>query len=83
MQRGFNSDVNIKGFKYHVQTEDWGTDNQIVITRVFLEGAVVKTVKKSYQDILANRPSLGTKDLQLALRDQHQSVIDQLSTGRL
>jgi hypothetical protein len=83
MLRGFNSDINIKGFNYHVQTEDWGHEGQIVITRVFLEGAVVKTVKRTYRDIWSERAGNREHAVNLALREQHQNVIDQLSAGRI
>ena len=54
-----------------------------MITRVFLEGAVVKTVKRTYRDILAERSGNREQAVNLALREQHQNVIDQLSAGRI
>ena len=52
MLRGFNSDIQARGSRFHVQTEDWGHDNPFLVTRVFKEGAVVKTLKTPYEEAL-------------------------------
>jgi hypothetical protein len=88
MQKGFNSDVNFKGHKYHVQTEDWGFQNPYLVSRVFRQGAVLKTIKTPYQDLLKEPP---LKDqvrdqvdvIQKALRHQHTLVVEKLLSGEL
>lgn len=83
MLRGFNSDISARGQRYHVQTEDWGADNPFVVTRVFQNGAVVKTFKTPYDQAL-RASSVRTADaLKLALEKQHIDVIDALMSGRL
>jgi hypothetical protein len=77
MQKGFNSDLNVKGQKYHVQTEDWGYQNPFLVSRVFRNGAVVKTIKTAYE-------TSNTSDaIQRALRAQHTLVVEKLVSGEL
>jgi hypothetical protein len=52
MQKGFNSDVAFRGTNYHVQSEDWGLENPFLVSRVFLNGAIVKNIKTSYSEVL-------------------------------
>ncbi|PWU22340.1 MAG: hypothetical protein C5B49_00870 [Bdellovibrio sp.] len=83
MVKGYNSDLNIRGKSYHVQTEDWGAANPFLVSRVFANGAVVKTVKTSYTEALRDGPVQDQQALGLALRKQHQNVIDQLHAGQI
>ena len=73
---GENSDLFIQGHKIHVQTEDWGMLEQVLVSRVFKNGSVLKTFKLAYEKI----PSNATSDLrvqrQMALRKLHQHSID-------
>jgi hypothetical protein len=81
MQKGYNSDIQVKGQSYHVQTEDWGDQNPFLVSRIFLNGAVIKTIKTSHQEAL-KQASIRTSDaLQAALKLQHNRVLDQLFTG--
>lgn len=82
MQKGFNSDVQYKGQSYHVQTEDWGLSNPFLVSRVFRQGVVVKTVKISYQEAFA-RNKITAEVIQLALRRQHHEMMDSLISGKL
>lgn len=82
MQKGFNSDVQYKGQSYHVQTEDWGLSNPFLVSRVFRQGVVVKTVKVSYQEAFA-RNKITAEVIQLALRRQHHEMMDSLISGKL
>ena len=75
MQKGFNSDLVIQGRTYHIQTEDWGFDNPYLVTRVFLGGAVIKTVKKSYSEALPPQTLPRPEYIQRALREQHTEVL--------
>ena len=92
MQKGFNSDVNFKGQKYHVQTEDWGYQNPYLVSRVFRQGAVLKTIKTPYIQILKETASLEQRlpqnhkevdVIQKALRNQHTLVVEQLLSGEI
>jgi hypothetical protein len=83
MEKGFNSDVSWSGGRYHVQTEDWGHDNPYLVSRVFRDGAVVKSVKTSYEEVLPRGPSAEAKAIRLAMKIQHQQILDLLLSGQL
>lgn len=83
VEKGFNSDVSWLGTQYHVQTEDWGLENPFLVSRVFHSGAVVKTIKTSYQEVLPSGPLNESKAIRLAMKIQHQQILDLLLSGKL
>lgn len=83
MQKGFNSDIQVRGQSLHVQTEDWGSGNPFLVTRVFSGGAVLKTIKISHDEALRGGPRSTEEGLKLALRQQHNRILDQLLRGQL
>lgn len=83
VQKGFNSDVQWQGTSYHIQTEDWGRLNPYVVSQVFRNGAVVKSIKTSYVEILPKGPASDIKSIQLAMKIQHQEILDLLLSGKL
>ena len=48
---GENSDLFIQGQKIHIQTEDWGLMQKVMVSRVFQNGSVLKTFKLPYEKI--------------------------------
>ena len=87
IEKGFNSDIIYRGMNFHVQTEDWGLDNPYVVSRVYQEGAVVKSVKTPYSEILGfgriHRRQVDPQDIRRALREQHEKILDLLVQGEL
>ncbi len=83
MEKGFNSDVSWLGSEYHVQTEDWGAANPYLVSRVFHNGAVVKSIKTSYSEILPSGPASEARTIRLAMKIQHQEILDLLLSGKL
>ena len=83
MEKGFNTDLTLKGQQFHVQTEDWGRKNPFFVSRVYQGGAVLKSVKISYQDILPRGDKSGPKAIQIALELQHKKILDLLLSGQL
>ena len=81
MQKGFNSDIEFGGANYHVQSEDWGLENPYLVSRVFLNGAVVHNIKTSYSDVLKPAAFRDSRAVRLALIEQHQRTLDQLVSG--
>jgi hypothetical protein len=70
---GENSDLFIKGSRLHIQTEDWGTKDQSLVSRIFKNGAVIKTYRLPYEKIPDyQKPDIRRK----ALISFHQWVID-------
>jgi hypothetical protein len=53
MVSGFNHNLKYKGKTYHIQTEDGGRDNPMIITHTFLGGVILSTVRKPYDDLLS------------------------------
>jgi hypothetical protein len=83
VQKGFNSDISVRGKSYHVQTEDWGNDKAFLVSRVFSGGAVVKTVKVSYDEALRGGPVNSAGAIDQALRRQHNRILDELIKGQI
>jgi hypothetical protein len=83
VELGFNSDVEFRGSSYHVQTEDWGFGNPYLVSRVFQSGAVVKSVKTSYIEILPHGPADLPSSIRLAMKIQHEQILDLLLSGQL
>lgn len=86
--KGFNSDVYFHGHAYHVQTEDWGEQKSSVVTKVFKNGAVVKTVISSYDDLLhstleSHNESIDNDSLRFAMQTQHHKILNLLHSGQL
>ena len=82
LHKGHNSDITVKGVAYHVQTEDWGDANPFVVSRVFKNGAVIKTIKTSHADILEQGSIKKSEAIQTALKRQHNSILDQVYAGQ-
>lgn len=83
MQKGFNSDISVRGKPFHVQTEDWGQGNPYIVTKIFSGGAVLKTIKLHYDEALRGGPVGDAAAIGLALRRQHQRIMDELVSGKL
>jgi hypothetical protein len=87
LEKGLNSDVIFKGLNFHVQTEDWGFDNPYLVSRVYQDGAVVISVKTPYSEVLGAGPSsrfrLDGQAIRLALKVQHEKILDLLVSGQL
>ncbi|KYG68832.1 hypothetical protein AZI87_06275 [Bdellovibrio bacteriovorus] len=81
VQKGFNSDITVRGQKYHVQTEDWGLQNPFLVSRIFCNGAVMKTIKTPYDSVLRTGSNQSEEAIKLALRRQHSTIIDTLMAG--
>lgn len=78
MQKGFNSDLNIRGKSFHVQTEDWGQQNPFIVSRIFCNGAVLKTIKTPYEVVLRTGHIYTQEAIKEALKSQHHQVVDKL-----
>lgn len=81
MQKGFNSDITVRGQRYHIQTEDWGLQNPFVVSRIFINGAVMKTIKTPYETVLRTGSTRQDDAIKTALHRQHSHVIDTLMAG--
>ena len=91
MEKGFNSDIIYAGLSFHLQSEDWGVDNPYLVSRVYQDGAVIKSVKTPYSEVLgfgqARSSTLNRRvdpeAIRAALRAQHEKILDLLTSGQL
>ncbi len=83
MNKGFNSDLSVRGKKYHVQSEDWGSQNPYLVSRIFCNGAVLKTVKTPHETALREGPVNQHEAIAQALQRQHQQIMSDLLAGTL
>ncbi len=83
MEKGFNTDIQYQGQDYHLQTEDWGLENPFLVSRIFTKGAVVKSIKTSYEKVLPKGLNSKIESIRLAMECQHKQILDLLLSGQL
>ena len=66
---GYNHNVNYRHRRYHVQTEDSGTDNPRVDTHLFHGGMIIESAKTDYGDLLEEPDH--RKTVKAMMQDQH------------
>jgi len=80
MLTGFNTDFKYKGTVYHVQTEDNGMGNPMIVTLLYQGGAILASKKTSYADILKSKHvEVVVKEL---MEEQHKQIIKDLVAGK-
>jgi hypothetical protein len=81
MITGYNTDVEHDGVIYHVQTEDKGLDNPLLLSLVYSGGAILASKRASYQDLIAE----GFDETVLAerLQRQHRLICAAINAGRI
>jgi len=77
---GYNTNVPYKGTIYHVQTEDSGLKNPVIITLLYLKGTILASKKINYAQI-ASSPDFKEKVREL-MKEQHKNMIKELIAGR-
>jgi len=77
---GYNTNVPYKGIIYHVQTEDSGTKNPVIITLLYLKGTILASKKSNYAHVLSN-PDYKEKVREL-MKEQHKNMIKELIAGK-
>lgn len=78
---GYNTNVQYKDKIYHVQTEDNGINNPVIVTFLYYQGAIIASKKTNYADIL-NEPDYKEKVAKI-MKAQHKYMIRELLSGRL
>lgn len=80
MITGFNTDFKYKGTVYHVQTEDNGINNPVIVTLLYRGGAILASIKTSYADIIKfEKLEKVVKEL---MESQHKQIIKDLIAGK-
>ncbi|MBK7992717.1 MAG: hypothetical protein IPK14_04685 [Blastocatellia bacterium] len=81
MITGFNTDVSYDGTTYHVQTEDKGDANPIILSLVYVRGAILAAKRTSYAKELQG--GLTEQQLQSMLEKQHRTILAVIKAGRI
>lgn len=81
MITGFNTDIEFDGVVYHVQTEDKGLDTPLILSLVYVGGAILASKRSPYQDLLNEGfdPLILTERLQR----QHKLICAAVKAGRI
>lgn len=80
MQVGYNTNVSYKGTVYHVQTEDNGTSNPVIVTLLYVKGTILSAKRTNYADVV-NDPDSVNKIREL-MKEQHKAMIKELIAGK-
>jgi hypothetical protein len=76
---GYNTNVPYKGKLYHVQTEDNGTSNPVIVTLLYIKGTILASRRTSYSHLLSDQRY---KELVRELmKEQHKNMIRELIRG--
>lgn len=77
---GYNNNVTYKGKVYHVQTEDSGLNNPVIVTLLYYKGTILASKKTNYSHLL------GEKDIKDSVRElmkaQHKAILKELIAGK-
>ena len=76
---GINTDHRYKGKTFHIQTEDSGLQNPVLITHVFIGGSIIASRKSDYADAL-ERDDL-EEHVRGLMRAQHRATLEALMAG--
>ena len=81
MLTGYNTDVEHEGVVYHVQTEDKGLETPIILSLVYVGGAILASKRAPYDDLIA--AGLDEAILAERIQRQHTLICAALHSGRL
>ena len=74
---GYNTNVPYKGKVYHIQTEDNGIKNPVIVTLLYFHGSILASKKISYAHF-AGSPDYREKVREL-MKEQHKTMIKELN----
>jgi hypothetical protein len=78
---GFNTDIEHDGVIYHVQTEDKGLDTPIILSLVYVGGAILASKRAPYEDLIAQ--GFSDEVLSERLKRQHRLICAAINSGRI
>lgn len=76
---GYNTNVPFRGNMYHIQTEDNGLRNPIIITLLYHKGTILASKKVSYAGFTSD-PDYKEKVRKL-MKEQHKTMMKELIRG--
>ncbi len=81
MITGYNTDVEYDGVVYHVQTEDKGLRTPIILSLVYIGGAILASKRAPYDDLVAR--GFDEQVLVERLQRQHKLICAAVHAGRI
>jgi hypothetical protein len=81
MITGFNTDIEHEGTVYHVQTEDKGLDTPLILSLVYVGGAILASKRSRYDDLIEK--GFDEKELAERLNRQHKLICAAIRAGRI
>ncbi|HEX7313697.1 MAG TPA: hypothetical protein VF297_07235 [Pyrinomonadaceae bacterium] len=81
MITGFNTDIPYDGVTYHVQTEDKGLDTPLILSLVYVGGAIIASKRTPYADLISKGFDEGL--LTERLQRQHKLICAAIKSGRV
>lgn len=81
MEMSRNSDISLGSDSYHIQTEDWGLASPYIVSRIYKNGAVVKSIKTPYTELIS-APMWDRTAVEKAVEEQHHQILDLLTSGQ-
>ena len=82
MITGFNTDIEHDGVVYHVQTEDKGLESPLILSLVYVGGAILAAKRSRYEDLLESG-GFTEEVLTKRLKRQHQLICAAINAGRI
>jgi hypothetical protein len=77
---GYNTNIPYKDKTYHVQTEDNGKNNPVIVTLLYSQGAILASKKTSYADIVSDHDY--EHKVRELMKAQHKVMIKELIAGK-
>ncbi|MDA8079016.1 MAG: hypothetical protein M0Z79_08780 [Nitrospiraceae bacterium] len=77
---GYNTNIPYKGKLYHVQTEDNGLKNPVVITLLYFKGTILAAKKMSYAHLASDADY--KQQVRELMKEQHKSMMKELIQGK-
>ncbi len=81
MITGYNTDIEHDGTIYHVQTEDKGLGSPIILSLIYVGGAILASKRSPYHDLIA--AGFDAQLLAERLQRQHKLLCAAISAGRI
>ena len=81
MITGYNTDVEYDGVVYHVQTEDKGINTPLILSLVYLDGAILASKRTPYDDLVLS--GFDQAILAKRLQRQHRLICAAVRAGRI
>jgi hypothetical protein len=78
---GYNTDVEYDGIVYHIQTEDKGVEHPVILSLVYVDGAILASKRSPYDDLVAG--GFDEAILTQRLQRQHKLICAAVRAGRI